>query len=399
MSTKETITSTQKLLQTVLLKKLSGCLTISNVEGKSPIQWQLFLGDGNLHYATATANQMERLDCLWKLRATQTELLNPLDFSGSKSEYELLLEWRESQKITLSRLRSLLLNLSQEALNHAFACDRVKLKFEPNVSMKPALIAVPIANLLKQSLVHIQSWQNLSPAISSPFDLISLNSANVDRFCSIWAEKSKDRCILKLPSEAQSLTSWIHLLGEQLSLYGLSSKLGVEPLVLARWLHPMIVDQILEALPCQPKLSTSNLSPHESSANHELSRPLIACIDDSHTVQRQVKLTLERSGYRVLCLTDPANSLTELVRQKPSLILMDINMPEVDGFELCRMLQRSRLLKELPVIMFTGRSGIVDRFRSQLVGAVDYLAKPIEADKLLATVQKLVLPVQSYQEV
>jgi twitching motility two-component system response regulator PilG len=69
---------------------------------------------------------------------------------------------------------------------------------------------------------------------------------------------------------------------------------------------------------------------------------------------------------------------------------MDITMPEIDGYELCNMLRQSRQMKSVPIVMFTGRDGIIDRMRAQLVGANDYITKPVNVNTLLTKVQKLI---------
>ena len=118
--------------------------------------------------------------------------------------------------------------------------------------------------------------------------------------------------------------------------------------------------------------------------------PLIACIDDTHAVHRHVKKTLESVGYRVVCITEPASALSALVQQKPALILMDINMPELNGYELCEMLQRSRKLRDIPIVMLTAEQGIINRFRAKYVGAIRYMKKPFEPDRLIAVVDEIV---------
>jgi twitching motility two-component system response regulator PilG len=67
---------------------------------------------------------------------------------------------------------------------------------------------------------------------------------------------------------------------------------------------------------------------------------------------------------------------------------MDINMPDIDGYELCRMLRQSRQLKDVPIVMLTGRDGLIDRLRAQLVGANSYLTKPFAPEQLMQAVQK-----------
>lgn len=125
-------------------------------------------------------------------------------------------------------------------------------------------------------------------------------------------------------------------------------------------------------------------------------KQIIACIDDSKAVQRQVKKTLEWAGYEVISICEPVSSITILARQQPQLILMDINMPDFDGYELCKMLKRSRKLKNVPIVMMTARDGIVDRIRSKLTGSVGFLSKPVAPLELIEFVRNLV-PIAEYE--
>ena len=118
--------------------------------------------------------------------------------------------------------------------------------------------------------------------------------------------------------------------------------------------------------------------------------PLIACIDDSKTVQIQVKKTLEFAGYKVLSIIDPVSGITTLSRYKPQLILMDINMPYFNGYELCKMLQKSRQLKDIPIAMFSGQNSIVDRIRAKMSGTIGFLNKPISGFELIDFVNCIV---------
>ena len=128
-------------------------------------------------------------------------------------------------------------------------------------------------------------------------------------------------------------------------------------------------------------------------------RPVVACIDDSKTVQRQVQMTLEIAGYQVLSFTEPDRALTALVRHKPAVILMDINMPKMDGYELCRRLRQARHLQDVPIVMLTGRDGFLDRLRAKLAGVTSYLTKPFEPAQLLSSIQTAIGPVPSKSQV
>ena len=150
----------------------------------------------------------------------------------------------------------------------------------------------------------------------------------------------------------------------------------MDVLKLANFVHSFIRTDIM------------GVNPYRSAQND--TRPVVACIDDSKTVQRNVKLILESAGYRVLELMEPARVLTMLVRDKPNLILMDISMPDIDGYELCRMLRLSSALKKVPIVMLTGRDGLVDRIRARMVGATNYITKPFQPEQLINTVSELI---------
>ncbi len=120
------------------------------------------------------------------------------------------------------------------------------------------------------------------------------------------------------------------------------------------------------------------------------STPLIACVDDSKLVQFHVKNMLEKSSYRVLSILEPTAALTRLVHDKPSLILMDVNMPKLNGFQLCERLQHSEELKNIPIVMLTAEEGIINRLRAKWLGAVHYLKKPFEPQQLIEIINRLV---------
>ena len=78
----------------------------------------------------------------------------------------------------------------------------------------------------------------------------------------------------------------------------------------------------------------------------------------------------------------------QIIRCKPNLILLDINMPGLDGYELCSLLRRNRSFKTTPIIMVTSNSGLIDRARAKMVGASGYLTKPFSQSDLVKTVFK-----------
>ncbi|PZV14550.1 MAG: hypothetical protein DCF20_12720 [Pseudanabaena sp.] len=308
--------------------------------------------------------------------------------SSDKSEYESLCEWQVENQLSLTDFRRILLGMSRESLIHAISNTKAHVKFESNICIKPVLIAAPLSDLIKPIVGHVQFWQKLHALIPSPFSRIYLDASRVKDFSNFWDNANNPSINAQIAAKSVPHTSmqevelkvWLDILGQKLSIYEICRQLRREPHILLGWLSPLIANKTLE-------ISSSSTS--SEIASQSPSGPMIAFIDDSHTVQRQVKMVLEMSGFQVWGITDPTSCLSSLVRQKPALILMDITMPEIDGYELCTMLRQSRHMRNVPIVMFTGRDGLIDRMRAQLAGANDYITKPVNADKLIAKVQQL----------
>ena len=122
------------------------------------------------------------------------------------------------------------------------------------------------------------------------------------------------------------------------------------------------------------------------------SRTLVLAVDDSSTVRKVVNLTLERNGYRVMTAADGMEALALLNDQTPHLILLDITMPRMDGYQVCKVIKQNPYTKGIPVLMLSGNDGFFDKMKGKLAGATDYLTKPFKEEALLAALKKHVKP-------
>jgi chemotaxis family two-component system response regulator PixG len=120
----------------------------------------------------------------------------------------------------------------------------------------------------------------------------------------------------------------------------------------------------------------------------DVSRPLVACVDDSPMICRSLEEILTHQGYRFVGIQDSLTAVLNLIKTKPDFIFLDLLMPKVNGYEICSQIRKTPSLKNVPVVILTGKDGIVDRMRAKLVGATDFLGKPVEADKVLNMLHK-----------
>ncbi|NJR18353.1 MAG: response regulator [Calothrix sp. CSU_2_0] len=120
----------------------------------------------------------------------------------------------------------------------------------------------------------------------------------------------------------------------------------------------------------------------------KLDNPLIACIDDSSQVCQILEQIIISNGMRFLKIQDAIQALPKIIEHKPDLILLDLIMPVVHGYEICSQIRRISDFTDTPVIILTGSDGLFDRVRAKVVGSTDFLTKPIVADKIIAMVKR-----------
>ncbi|MGF1499734.1 MAG: response regulator [Elainellaceae cyanobacterium] len=134
--------------------------------------------------------------------------------------------------------------------------------------------------------------------------------------------------------------------------------------------------------PPPPSASQGQRTPHPL----KKSRYVIVCIDDSPSVLRKIKSFFDQKTFSVLTISDPMNALMQIIRCKPDLILLDVNMPNLNGYELCSLLRRHSSFRKTPVIMVTGKTGFLDRTKAKLIGTSGYLTKPFTKAELIKEV-------------
>ncbi len=110
----------------------------------------------------------------------------------------------------------------------------------------------------------------------------------------------------------------------------------------------------------------------------------ILVVDDDIQNAKMTSYLLEEAGYRVFRIHDPSNIMQVIEQHNPDLILLDIMMPKMDGFEVCRQIRRN---SDIPIIFLSARTYLQDRVMGLQIGGDDYLVKPFEPSELLARVE------------
>jgi DNA-binding response OmpR family regulator len=115
----------------------------------------------------------------------------------------------------------------------------------------------------------------------------------------------------------------------------------------------------------------------------------ILVVDDEPSIGRVVQFKLQQEGFRVAVATDGLEGLAKVKEEKPDLILLDLMMPGMDGFEVCRRLRASPETAATPVIILTARGQETDRIKGSELGVLDFYTKPFSPQKLLERVREV----------
>ena len=132
---------------------------------------------------------------------------------------------------------------------------------------------------------------------------------------------------------------------------------------------------------------TGDMSPPKTAVSTTPLVPLVMVVDDSVTVRRVTQRLLQREGYRVVLAADGLQALERLQEERPSVVLSDIEMPRMDGFDLARNIRADAMLKEMPIIMITSRIAEKHRIYAKELGVDHYLGKPYPEDELMSLVK------------
>lgn len=117
--------------------------------------------------------------------------------------------------------------------------------------------------------------------------------------------------------------------------------------------------------------------------------PTIMVVEDDPNILRQIEFNLKSHGYSVVTAVSGADALRQMLLLRPTLLITDVMMPEMDGYELVATLRRDNDLRDLPVIMLTARTGENDMVQGYTSGTDLYLTKPFDPAELIAFVQRI----------
>ncbi|WP_239651800.1 response regulator [Neosynechococcus sphagnicola] len=271
------------------------------------------------------------------------------------------------------------------------------------MTLSPQLTTFKITDLLAKVMRQSQEWQLFHPYIRSPNQCLTITNAH-------QLQAALPTGIYLSLSQYGDGKTTIRQLARYLHRDSLTVAKAIYPYVQLHYLQVHYPTQTVCRDGQQPLPGHRSSDDRSDSANTnatpraaplgnslivpqpqwELKIPRIVCIDDGVAIRKAVEYILSQHGYEATAIGNPLKALGLIFQLKPDLILCDITMPDLDGYEICAMLRQSKVFRQTPLVMLTGKGEFMDRVYAHMVGATDYLTKPFGEKELLMLVEKYV---------
>lgn len=337
--------------------------------------WLVFFFNGQIVYAGSTQGSLGRLrDYLHRFHldeALDNTIVSTIA-SFNSPEYGYLWTLLEGHVLTPDQGRTILRNMVRETLFELLSLHQGSFVFKLSSALSPQLTTLEISAFVASIMKQIQEWKQFYPHIQSP------------QQCPILTESAE----LKETLSKSAFSRLSHWMDGKTSIRQIARYLNRDILMVAKGMYPYVKRGLVQftAYPPDPVLPPSGGLEFWP----ETKVPRVVCVDDGVTVRQTVEQILDQQGYEVTSIGNPLKALGLLLQLKPDLILCDIAMPELEGYELCAMLRQATIFRQTPIVMLTGKDGFIDRVKARMAGATDYLTKPFGANELLALVEKYV---------
>lgn len=387
-----------KLLEELADKKANGYLKA--VSGG--ITWFIYFTDGKIFYASHSIEPLDRLEFhtrqilghrtdssdwqifdTWRLRIANTKLD---DFYPSY-DYQAIHSLVKKNIIQQSDATKIIKGITKEVIQSFLLLQEANSKFITEDSPSSSYIkqnfpiswSVNFLSINKECQDEIDAWKEMTPVIYSSYQRPYIIKHASENFPAQYAYLQK------------------FLVG--VDFHQLSLKLHQPAIEIARIVRQLVVDKVVGLHAPKPPFNklpsfATALDNAPTGNSVELATTKlhkIVCVDDSPAILRQMHIFLDVNTFDIIPVVDAAAAITKIIQVKPQVILMDIDMPNIDGYQLCAMVRKNPAFKTTPIVMVTSNSGLIDRARAKLSGATDYMTKPFSQAGLNEMVTKYIV--------
>ncbi|MGF1489516.1 MAG: response regulator [Prochloraceae cyanobacterium] len=381
-----------KQLNSLSLERFTGRVDIRSV---NDLSWNIFLRLGRIVWAKGGEHPNRSWQRYFNKNCPQIDLKNIDIASAEKFEcvnYQALIELFDRKEINKEQLKAIIksniediiFDLIQEEAGERIYCE-IQPEYESPLlesALKISFALVEIEETTARAEQKWRLWQEHSLGFYNP------NAA----------PKMKNQAELQSEVSEAVYQNFVRLFNGNNTLRDLAYLMDIDVNRISFSLLPYIEKGLLDLeeiediqTPITIGKQTSKGLNKKARAKKDRYRQKIICIDDSPQVCYLMKQIVSRAGYDFAEINEPLYAIPKLIEDKPDLIFLDLGMPIVNGYEMCSQIKRISHLKELPIIILTSQDTIVDRMRAKIVGATDFISKPIEEVKIMNAVNRYLL--------
>ena len=369
----------------VLFQQATGELLVTGDQESDPA-WNVYFYLGRLVYATGGKHRVRRLARAIRQHSPHIniqELLAQAQPTNEAWELKLIEQAIQDHLLTTEQARAIIQASIHEVFYSLSDQKQPKSSWKPleALAFKP-IVALSTMQTLDNIVVAQMKWQQAG--LSHVQNMIQGFSFDLAPYIA-----NPEQLDVMLKADAITIKTYKTLkkiLNGKNTLWDMSIIMHCSMIAVMRSLLPLVVDGIVAFQEVEDWSSPNWKFPNKP---HEVPlRGLIACIDDSPQVAIEMRRILEPLGYEVLGITEPLQSVSTLLQRKPDLIFLDLVMPNTNGYELCTFLRKTTTFQEIPIVILTGRDGVIDRVRAKMAGSSDFLSKPPDPAKVLQILRK-----------
>jgi len=382
------------VIQQMIQTEVNGRITADTDYGQ---QWSLYFSSGRVIWASGGEHRWRRWYRLLKqLKIHPKSLAQPKD-QNPRLEHDTLTALLHQQRITRKSMQYAVDSAVNEVLFDIFASASSVIQVScdsdfQDLPESPVTVMGSYDESIARAHGMLRSWQATELGWYSPNWAPHLNQEIVQE---------------QLRSLPEVHQRFLQLLDGKRSIRDLTLKTGKDLPALAKVLSVYRRKQFINLqvvpdrrgphkLPPPPSGKPKAIAHQTDGAASSNPAPqgngqLVVCIDDSEHICYVMEEIIRTAGYEVLCVKEAVEAVSTVLRQRPAFIFLDLIMPVVNGYELCKQLRRVSLFKDVPIVILTGQDGMIDRVRAKLVGASGFLNKPIKEAEILAMLHQHLL--------
>ena len=393
-------------LECLVERESDGCFQVVS----NSVIYFIYVAQGKLFYATSSLAPFERLERhLRRLSNQNSKLTNEVikqgrlkfrndleQYAQIPSDYQSIIWLLEAQYINQQEAVTLIRRLTREVFESLLnLTDIANKKFIQRENYDLIILLKLDPNVFfQQCQKRIQTWILSTPEISSSYQRLYLATQVTNNLPNLNSEQNETICKLL----------------KGLNFRQISALIDKDELIVAKLLYPSIVNKTIILRPPKspfdqlPTIPANNSGDkikdweiEESKIYSYCEKPTdslekrwtIACVDNQLDTQQQLTTFLENTDlFSLIIIQKSLSAFVELLEIKPQLIFLNIDLPDINGYELCSLLRSHQEFKNIPIIMVSNHQSLINLTKSKLMGATNYLVKPFTKSELFNIVYR-----------